>query len=359
MTILWINLAIVFTLSFFARYFSTAFITPNSMVIFKPNKWLIGGALLSLVLVSGLRANIGDTGAYKHIYIINDFTWDYILSQKDYGFGILQMILKNISSDPQIMLLITALITNVLIILTLYKYSRLFELSVYVFIANGWFLTSMNGIRQCLAAAIVFAATKFLLEGRWKKFFLVVLLASTIHQTALILIPIYFIVRRKAWTGTTFSLLLLAVLIVIGFNQFTGVLFSALKDTQYGGYSNFSEGGANILRVAVDSVPLLIAFLGRHKLRSIMPNSDYIVNLSLIGLMFMIISTQSWIFARFSLYFTLYQIILISWVVKLFKENYQRLIYFGILVCYFIYFYYEEVISLNIYYRSDFFTLFQ
>ncbi|WML47799.1 EpsG family protein [Neobacillus sp. PS3-34] len=359
MTILWMNLAIVFILAFFARYFATATISTDSIILIKPKKILILGVLLSLVLVSGLRANIGDTGAYKHSYIINDFSWNYITSQKDIGFGILQMVLKKYSDDPQIMIFTTALITNVLIILVLYKYSRMFELSLYVYIASGFFLTSMNGIRQCLASAIVFAASKFLFDGSWKRYLLVVLLASTFHQSALILIPIYFIVRRKAWTGATFALISLAVFIVLGFNQFTEVLFAALKDTQYGGYKDFSEGGANILRVGVEGAPLLIAFLGREKLRQILPYSDFIVNMAILDFLFMIISTQNWIFARFSIYFSLYQIILVSWIVKIFKEKSQRFIYFSILICYFIYHYYDSVITLNIVYKSDFWdTLF-
>ena len=59
--------------------------------------------------------------------------------------------------------------------------------------------------------------------------------------------------------------------------------------------------------------------------------------MSLLGLVFMIISTQNWIFARFSIYFGLYQLILISWIIKLFTEKDQKLIYYAILVFYFIY----------------------
>ena len=117
---------------------------------------------------------------------------------------------------------------------------------------------------------------------------------------------------------------------------------------------NFKEGGASIIRVAVDAVPLLIAYLGREKLREIFPSSDYIVNMALIGFMFMIISTQNWIFARFSIYFSLYQLILISWIVKLFSEKNQRLIYYALLICYFLYYFYENVVTLNIQYGSNF-----
>lgn len=357
MTILWINLAIVFILSFFSRYFAAPSTGMYTSVPIKPNKLLVLGVLLSLALVSGLRSNIGDTFFYKHIYETNTFTWEYIQSQKDMGFAILQRILKNYSNNPQILIFTTAIITNILIIAVLYHYSRMIELSTYVYITGGLYLISMNGMRQCLAAAIVFAATKFLIEGSLIRYILVVLFASTFHESALVLIPIYFLVRFKAWSKATFILLLFSIVIVIGFDKFSSVLFSALKDTQYGHYQNFNEGGASTMRVAVTGVPLIIAYFGREKLRKICPESDFIVNMSVIGIVFMIVSTQNWIFARFSIYFSLYQLILISWIIKLFSEKDQRVIYYGLLICYFLYYYYESVISLNIIYKSDYLLL--
>ncbi|EEK77696.1 EpsG family protein [Bacillus cereus] len=352
MTILWMNLAIVFILAFFARYFAIP--VTNSLPSIKPNQFLILMAALSLILVSGLRTNIGDTYFYMHAYNVTEFNWEYIQNNKDKGFYIFQMILKRYTDDPQAMVFITALITNVLIVLTLYKYSRLVEISLYVYITSGMYLVSMNGIRQYLAAAIIFAATKYIFDGNWKMYILIVLIASTFHQSALVLIPLYFLIRRRAWSGITFLLLFLAVLIVIGFNQFTEVLFKTIEDTQYGQYKEFHEGGANILRVAVDSVPLILAYIGRDRLREIFPKCDYIVNMALLGTVFMFISTQNWIFARFSIYFGLYQLILIAWVIKLFTKKDQKLIYYSILVCYFIYFVYEHLITLGIVYRSNY-----
>ncbi|MFP3123362.1 EpsG family protein [Ectobacillus funiculus] len=352
MTILWINLAIVFIFSFFARYFSMP--AMNGPLFIKPNRLMVFVVILSLVLVSGLRKNIGDTFFYMHSYVQDDFSWEGVKSRKDVGFGILQMFLKIFSNDPQILIFTTALITNTLIVVTLYKYARIFELSLYVYITSGQYLVSMNGIRQFLAAAIIFAATKYIFEGNWKRYFLVVLFAMTIHQSAFILIPIYFLIRSKAWSKTTFMLLSLAILIVIGFNQFTAALFTAIESTQYSNYQTFSEGGANVLRVGVDAVPLVLAYLGRERLRELFPKSDYVVNLSLLGVVFMLIATQNWIFARFSIYFGLYQLILISWVVKLFIKESQKLVYYAILVCYFIFCYYEQVITLNVIYKSNF-----
>lgn len=272
----------------------------------------------------------------------------------EFGFNLIQMFLQQITNNPQFLIFIVALITNVLIIRVLYKYAMMFELSVYVYITSGLFLMSMNGIRQFMAAAIVFAATKYLLDGSWKKYMVIILIASTIHQSALILIPIYFIVRRRAWTHQTFILVSFAIIFVAGFAQLSEVLFTVIKDTKYSEYQDLEKNGANFLRVVVNAVPVVIAYIGREKLRQLFPKSDYVVNMCLINLIFMFIATQQWIFARFSFYFGLYNLILIPWVIKLFVPQERKFIYYAILVCYFIYFYYENVISLNIIYKSDF-----
>ncbi|MEW9501079.1 EpsG family protein [Jeotgalibacillus marinus] len=356
MTILWINLIVVFLLAFFARYAAVPVGHNESTLPIQPNKLLIIFAALTLAVVSGLRSNIGDTFNYVNMYTQDVFTWDLILANKDIGFGFLQMILQKVSSDPQILLVTTALLTNVLIVIVLFHYSRMIELSLYVYITGGFFLVSMNGIRQTLAAAIAFCAIKFLLNGNFIGYSLVILLATSIHQSALILLPMYFIVRVKAWSIAIVALMLLAIAIPIGFEIFSTALFSAIEGTQYGAYKDFDEGGASVIRVIVGAVPLVIAYLGREKLRAIFPKSDVIVNMSLLSLIFLIVSTQSWIFARFSIYFNLYQFILISWIVKLFREKDEKFVYFSILVCYFAYYYYENVVSLDIVYKSNFFN---
>ncbi|WLR42783.1 EpsG family protein [Bacillus carboniphilus] len=354
MTVLWINLAIVFLFAFFSRVFAISYANIPILIV-KPQKLLIIGAGISLILVSGLRLNIGDTFFYRHAYELKEMTWEMILSNKDIGFGILQMVLQQFSMDAQLLIFVTAFITNVLIIIVLYKYSRMIELSLYTYITGGLFLVSMNGIRQFLAAAIAFAATKYLIDGHFFKYTLVILFASLFHQSVLIFIPIYFISRFKAWSQATIVLFMVSLLIVIGYEQFSSLFFDAIENTEYGHYENFVEGGANIIRVLVFGVPLVVCFLGREKLGSIFPESNYFVNMSLIGLIFMIIATQNWIFARFSIYFGLYQIVLISWIVKLFNKKEEKLVYFLILVCYLGFFYYEHVLSLNIYYVSDYF----
>jgi len=345
MTVMLLNLALVYAASLYARLLSRPAALAETGVRYRPSFLPALVAALSLTLVAGLRNNIGDTFFYMHSYQIETFTWATIDYSKDFGFNILQLLLKQISGDPQLLVFATALFTSGTIAWVLYRYSRMYELSLYLYITTGAFTTSMNGIRQFLAAAIIFAGTKYLLNGDWKRFCLLVLFASTIHRSALILLPIYFMVRRPAWTRQSFLLIGAAVLIVLGFNQFMGTLFTVIGDTPYGHYSTFSEGGANAMRVLVAAAPLAIAFYGRERLKSLAPELDPIINMALINALFMLIATQNWIFARFSIYFGLYQLLLIPWTVKLFREKDRKLVYYLILIFYFLYFMYECLIS--------------
>lgn len=352
MEMIWFTLAAVFLSGFMGRFLSLE--TGRMPLTIRPNRGYIVLAALCLILVAGLRNNIGDTYFYMHGYQVTNFTWQSVLQSEDIGFNLFQMLLKQLTPDPQLMIFLTACVTNLLIVIVFYRYSRLVEFSLYAYITTGAFIVSMNGIRQYLAAAIVFAATKSLFDGKWKVYFPVVLFASVFHQSALIMLPIYFLVRRRAWTLTTSLLLAVAILIVVGFNYFSTMLFSVIENTKYSEYEDFQEGGASFFRVIIYAIPLIIAYLGRDKLKAIFPKSDIIVNLSLVGAVIMLISTQNWIFARLGIYFTLYQLILMGWMIKLFREKDQRFIYLIFICFYFLYFFYENVIILDIRYASDY-----
>lgn len=355
MTVMYVNLVLVFVLSYLARHFSYRPIhLDHRAYVLKPNKALVFFVMTSMVLVAGLQNNVGDTVYYMHSYNITQFNLETIKFEGDFGFNLYQMVLQSVSSDPQLLIFMTALLTHVLIIAVFYNYVKLFELSVFVFIASGLYTVSMNGIRQFLAAAIIFTATKYLIEGHFKKFAIIVLLAATIHTSALVFLPLYFVVRSRAWSKLTFVLIACAVLLIIAYNEFAALLFTTIESSQYGHYRDFEEGGSSWMRVLVYCVPLIIAYFGREKLKRILPGSDVFVNLTILNAIIVLIATQNWIFARFSIYFGLYSVILIAWLTLLFRKKDRKLVYYAIILFYFIYFYYEQVISLGFRYGSHY-----
>lgn len=315
--------------------------------------WVV---IVSIILIafSGFRTGaVGDTGMYMHSYRLYANDPSTLKLDRDGGFAILNLILIQFSSDPQILVFVTSLIVNLCNMIIFYKYSSYLELQVYLYIASGYLTVTMNGMRQCVAAAILFTFTKFIIKGKFKVYVVVVLIISTIHASALIMIPVYFIVRQEAWSRNVVIMIVLACVGVVFYNVLSPILFKVLENTQYGGYSEFNEGGSSFIRTVVNMVPVFLAYIKRDKLKEEWPESNIFVNMALINVIFVAFGMFNWIFNRFTLYMQLYNFILIPFIIRnCFKGKERRLLYFGVLLCYFVFFYREQVIGMNMSYPS-------
>lgn len=317
--------------------------------------------IIIFILVSGLRNNIGDTGAYMHSYsLLGEFT-GFKPTTKDKGFTMFQLILYNINSDPQFLIVVTSLITQFLNMYTLAMYRNYYELQVYMYFTSGYFLVTMNGIRQSMVAAILFSVTHLIEKGKFIPYLLIVLFISNMHASALIMIPVYFIVRQEAWSRETKIVIVLASIGFLFFYQLMPHIFDALGESSYAEYEDSmmnGGGGSSFMRVIVNSVPVILAYIKRDLLKEKWKDSNIFVNMSLINLIIVTFGLYNWIFVRFSIYFQLYNFVLLPYLIKNCIENRKEkdLIYFCFIVCYFIFFYYEQVIGkTGMGYKSNFF----
>lgn len=308
-----------------------------------------------LIGVSGLRNSIGDTEMYMHSYRLlaqNPVMPD---EGKDLGFTMLSLLLIQISTDPQILLFVTALITNLFNIIIFNKYRSALELQVYMYITSGYYFVTMNGIRQCLAAALLFACTQFIIDGKFIKYCICAALISNLHGSAMMLIPLYFVVRKEAWSKQMVIFICIAVVGVIAYDLVSPIIFKALEGTTYSEYSEGTEGGSSVMRTIVNMVPVVLAYLKRDELKRIWPESDIFVNMSIINVIFVAFGMFNWIFNRFTLYTQLYNFVLVPFIIlKCLKGKEKRLIYFGFMICYFIFMYYEQVIGIGLKYSSKY-----
>lgn len=311
--------------------------------------------LIILVFVAGLRDGIGDTYAYKASYIKLVNNPSLFKFKGDFGLDLLSLLLIQVSTDPQILIFITALITNLFNIIEFNKYRSYLELQIYIYITSGYYIVTMNGIRQCLVAAILFGCTNMIVEGKFKRYLIIVLLVSTMHKSALILIPMYYIVRHEAWSKQIIKLIIISAICIVFYNQLEPILFKAIENTQYSNYSGYDEGGSSFIRTLVNAVPVILAYLKRSELKEKWDNSNIFVNISVINLVFVALGMYQWIFNRFTLYFQLYNFILIPYIIKnCVRGREKRLLYIGVIVCYLIFFYREQVIGLNMSYTSKY-----
>lgn len=314
--------------------------------------WSVLVALI-LIFVSGLRNGIGDTIFYMHSYDLLVQNPSSFKFEGDFALNLLSLGLIQISTDPQILIFTVALITNLINVIIFNKYRSYLELQVYMYITSGYYITTMNGLRQCLAAAMLFACTQLIIKGKFIPYCICVILISTFHESALMMIPIYFLVRQEAWSRKMMFFISLAVVGIFGYNIISPIIFKALESTSYGHYSDFNEGGSSAMRTLVNLVPVILAYIKRKELKGKWPNSNIFINISIVNVIFVAFGMFNWIFNRFTLYLQLYNFILVPFIIKnCFKGKEKRVVYFFFILCYFIFFFYESGMGSNLIYRT-------
>lgn len=302
---------------------------------------LLAGEIL--VCISGFRTGIGDTTMYMHSYRLVATGQASLNLDRDAGFNLLSLMLMQISRDPQILIFVTALINNLLVIFVFNKYRSYLELEVFMYITSGYYFVTMNGIRQCLAAALLFTCIKFISSGEFIKYCICVLLITTLHQSAFMMIPLYFVFRQEAWSKKMIIFIVVAILGILLYNILSPILFKTLENTNYAGYSDYNQGGSSMLRTIINGIPVVLAFLKKDDLKEAFPDSNIFVNMSIVSLIFVALGMFNWIFNRFALYLQLANFVLVPYIIKnCFNGKERRVIYFVFIFCYFALFYIES-----------------
>lgn len=312
--------------------------------------------VLPLILWAGLRGNVGDTYAY----IINFRNAPASLSEllstlnadsKDPGFTALMTCFKALGiTDHRVFFLVIAAFQMLLITKTFRKYSPSFWVSIFLFVASTDYLSWMfNGMRQFIATAMIFGAFDLMVRRKHIAFALVVLLAAQIHGSAILMLPLAYIMHGPALNRKTILMIVGTVLLIPFIDRFTPILNELLSDTQYSTTMTDEiwtvDDGTNPIRVLVYSVPALIALFGRkHIVRANDPVINMCVNASMITMAIYLISmvTSGIYVGRLPIYTTFHGYILLPWLIdSIFEKGSAELVKALMVGCFLFFFYYQ------------------
>jgi hypothetical protein len=151
-------------------------------------------------------------------------------------------ILSFIHKDSGILLLATGTIIILSYFILINKYALIPWLSIFLFITTV-FYNSLFVLRQNLAAAICLFSVPYIIERKLWKFLLLVFIAFTIHQTALIFVLLYIIYPLKIDRRFFILVISLGILFYTGF-QFA-LNFAATYLSGYGIYKTVLSTTAN------------------------------------------------------------------------------------------------------------------
>ncbi len=273
---------------------------------------------------------------------------EYIQNINKYpGFGIFQVLFKTyISTEFQNFLAVIVIFDCLALCYVFRKYSCNFAFTVFLHIASGKITWMINGVKQFLAACIILAFSKFLMEKKFVPFAIGVIIASLFHTSALVVLPVYFFVHGKPWNKKMLLMMVCSVLAITFISTFTGILDFLLESTAYGSsYTDSlqSHSGSNILHFVVAAVPPVIALIGKKTVEEKAPNYIKIcINMSIVtACVFFVASFTSGIFmGRMPIYFQMYSFIALPWLIdNVFDKESAKVIKVVCILCYLLMYY--------------------
>lgn len=309
-----------------------------------------------IILWAGLRKDFQDTGVYRQAFLEMPSTLsgmnDYLQTvDKDLGFSVFSITLKSIIGNNDVLyFIIIAMIQGCCLVHVYRRYSINYITSITLFILSTDFVSWMfNGIRQFLVVAIWFACFPLLIKKKYVPLIIIILGLSTIHGTALLLLPMIFIVQGKAWNKKTLLFIMCVLLAIIFVDRFTTILDDMLVNTQYEDLVSSEvwqqDDGTNFIRVLVYAVPTVLALIGRKQIKA--ADSKIInicVNMSMLstGIYLVSMFTSGILIGRLPIYFSLYNYILLPWEIEnIFTVRSIKLLYPLMIGAYFVFYYYQ------------------
>ncbi len=363
------DLVVVFCISMLGAFFGQAIPgrRKNALGKLKPNIIAFIIPTLVMILYAGLRNNIGDTIYYVHTYHLIEEAGAAkpTFGQSAYLFEMLQYLFIKADIEYSSFIMVSSVITIFSFMLLFYNYSANYALSVFLFFTMGIYVSTMNGIRQYIAVGIILLGAKYMFSPRKTDFFkllILIIIASLFHSSAIIMIPVYFLCRRKAWSAPALISVFISVAGLIFVSMFLPSFLSILEDTSYSGYAgdwftSGQESGTGLMRVIFNCIPTVLAAFFSRQIRQYGPVADILINISLVHSGIYILALYNWIFARFAFYTYAFVVLLMAMVfVSVLRSGKYRFFSFVLFISYLIFFIIDARSQRMNWYASDFFT---
>ncbi len=308
---------------------------------------MVVAALAGLVLVGGLRKNVGTDWDSYQILFAQFSSWRSVWeAREEVLFCSLMYVSRLIFDNFYFCIFVIFALTFILKAKIIIRLSPDVFLSLCVYCYTLFMIYDLNGLRQGLAMAFLFLAIPFVLARKLKLFLVFVFLASLCHLTAVVFLPFYFIGRINLDNRKMILVFLAAMLLawqvshVIQYNSYVQA-FLALE--QFSHYNYYVSGedvvvGSQIFSPAffqrVIILLLFMVYFGKIKAKlefKLLLRNAYIVSI----LLFILFNFSADLSTRLSFYFKSMEIFMVPMVATSPESKQERLLLtlFFILLC--------------------------
>lgn len=290
-------------------------VTPHTRTV------CLGVTAAVLVAIMTLRYGMGyDYFSYQDIFTAVAATpMNEVIAahNTEMGFYIFTKLVSMVTAEYHVFLLVCNLLMVGCVFWVFYRYSVSWWMSSLLYVTLQFMPHSMNLLRQSLAASILFVGWGFLKKGKLIPYMLVVLLASTFHISALIMIPAYFLLRLP------YNRKVLAIYggaILVAYAAFNPLLNFAVTYIfpQYAQYidSSIYAAGNSFTFVYLPLACFVGAVMGARALLEKDKSNSILIYAMLFTAAFYLFMTRMYIVERFSIYFFMFAMLLLPELVE-------------------------------------------
>ena len=244
----------------------------------KVSKPLFFSFCLSVGLFVGLADMLGGYDRYIYSEVFQDMheyvTKGVLFSEeflyffgKEPVYGLINDFIAFFTPNRYIFILVYTLFLYIVYAVNFYRYTKNPFFALLVFEGLMFFFT-FTYLRQVLAAGVIWLSIPYVAQRNFKKYFLFVILATLIHNSAAYMILLYFIPRRKF--EEKHIVLFMLALLIIGVSGITKFIFSISGDfvnnARIAGYADTAEMGFRIEYVIEATLFLSILLLNYRRI---------------------------------------------------------------------------------------------
>ena len=300
------------------------------------NSYRIWGILsfLPLFLITAFRYDVGTD--YINIYT----NYFYTINEggdrfREVTFNLINIITYSITDNPALMFAVVAFLSLLFYYLAFYQQSINPSMSVFWFVLCLFYFNSLNQMRQALAMAILIYALKYVYRREAFKFFAFVAVAFTIHTSALIYIPIYFLYGRRV--NVKIHAFIIGPLILL-YPVVAKLIYFLISKTPFAWYlqSVYSGQGLSLFLLGFQMMALLLmyyCYLAGRKSED--KEFDLMVNMYMLAICAIIFSAIIPQADRIAVYMTIITPIMIPKALLRIKEKNRRLVVLGLFIAVF------------------------
>ncbi len=281
--------------------------------------------LLAISIIYFFSAFRFDVGWDYHFYYstIKDGLLSNIISLGEYGTIFLVNLSKKLGVT-NLYFAVNSFICIILIMMTIKNYSKDKWVSIIFFVCFPLFyLNSFSVIRMFSALGLTFYGFKYIERKEPMKYILIVILAGMFHKSAFAAILLYFIAHYVKINS--FRLVIICLIMPIFSNLFERFVYNFFP--RYSIYFRETSIQEGTKAIYVFIVIAIVAILFRKKIREEDITASLYYNIFFAGLaIYLAFIKQGTLGHRFSLYGTIYSILLVPKIISIFRNNWDRIL---------------------------------